>query len=67
MISKKLFQIQDKGAVTGPRLLYYTKNMPTAMFSNIYIPISLVYGARYISVDIVPNDDGMFNLRLIDN
>ncbi len=67
MTSEKLFQVQDGGAVTGPGLLYYTKGMPTAVLSNICIPIGLVNGARYISVGIVPNDDGMFNLRLVDN
>ena len=67
VISEKLFQVQDRGIVTGPRLLYYTKGMSTAMFSNIYTPIGLVNGAKYISIDIISDDDGMFNLRLVDN
>ncbi len=60
--SKKLFQVQDGGAVTGPGLLYYTEGMPTAVLSNVCTPIGLVNGARYISVGIIPDDDGMFNL-----
>ena len=57
-----MFQIQDEGAITGPRLLYYTTGMPIAVFSNICIPIGLVNGARYIFVGIVSDHDDMFNL-----
>ncbi len=67
MLSEKLFQVHDRDAVTKPGLLYYTKGMPTAMFSNVYTPIDLVNKARYISIGIVSDDDGMFNLRLVDN
>ena len=62
-----MFQIQDKGTVTEPGLLYYTKNMLTAIFSNICIPISLINRAKYIFIDIVPNNNGIFNLQLVDN
>lgn len=47
VFGKKLFQVQDKNIVIWPELLYYTKNMPTTMFSNIYTSISLVNEARY--------------------
>ncbi len=67
MTRKKLFQVQDRGAVTGPGLPYYTEGMPIAVLSNVCTPIGLVNRARYISVGIVPDDDGMFNLRLVDN
>lgn len=65
--SKKLFQMQDGGIVTRLRLLYYTKDIPTAVFSNVCTPISLVNGARYIFVCIVPDDNSIFNLQLVDN
>ncbi len=65
--SKKLFQVQDGGAVAGPGLLYYTKGMPIAILSNVCILISLVNKARYISIGIVLDDDDMFHLRLLDN
>ena len=67
MTSEKLFQVQNRSAVTGPRLLYYTKSMPTTMLSNIYTPIDLVNRTKYISINIVPEDDGIFNLRLVNN
>ncbi len=54
-------------ALTRPGFLYYTKGMPTALLSNVYSLIDLINGARYISVGIVPEDDGMFNLRIVDN
>ncbi len=60
--SEKLFQVQDGGAVTGPGLLYYTKGIPTAVLSNVCTPLSLVNGARYISVGIVLDDNSIFNL-----
>lgn len=41
--------------------------MFTAMLSNVCTPIGLVNEARYISVDIVPDDNDIFNLRLVDN
>ncbi len=68
MTSEKLFYVQDGGgAVIGSGLLYYIKGMPTAVLSNVCTPIGLVNGVRYISISIVPDDDGMFNLRLVDN
>ena len=59
--------MQDEGAVTGQKLLYYTKGMPTVVFSNVYTPIGLVNRARYISIGIASDDKGIFNLRLVDN
>lgn len=41
--------------------------MLIAIFSNIYTPIYLENGTRYISVSIIPNDDSMLNLLLVDN
>ena len=67
VISKKLFQVQDGGVVTRPGLLYYTKGISIVVFSNICIPISLENGARYISIGIVLDDNGIFNLQLVDN
>ena len=67
MTSKKLFQVQDRSAITGPRLLYYTKGMLTIVFSNVYTPIDLVNRVRYISIGIILNDNGMFNLQLVNN
>lgn len=49
------------------RLLYYTKGMLTAIFSNICTLLSLVNRARYISIGIVPDNNGIFNLRLVGN
>ena len=67
MTSKKLFHVQDRGAITRPGLLYYTKSMLITVLSTICTPISLVNKARYISVGIVLDDDNMFNLQLVDN
>lgn len=44
---KKLFEVQDRGIVTRPEVLYYTKSMPTAILSNVCIPIGLVNKAIY--------------------
>ena len=60
--SKKLFQVQNRGVITRLELLYYTKSMLTAMINNVYIIIGLVNRAKYIFVNIVLNDDSMFNL-----
>lgn len=37
------------------------------MLSNIYTPIGLVNRARYISIDIILDDNDMINYLLIDN
>ena len=60
--------MSDGGVITRPRLLYYTKGMLIAVFSNVYTLIDLMNGARYMSIEIVLNDDaGIFNLQLVDN
>lgn len=59
--------MQDGDAITGPRLLYYTKGIPTAVLSNVLTLINWVNGAKYISVSIIPDNDDMFNLWLADN
>ena len=41
--------------------------MPTVVLSNICTSIGLVNRARYISVDIISDDDNIFNLQLVDN
>ena len=67
VISKKLFQVQDWGAVTGQGLLYYIKSMPTTVLSNVCTFIGLVNEARYISISIVSDKNGLFNLQQVDN
>ena len=59
--------MQDGTVVIELELLSYTKSMPTAIFSNIGTLISLVNEARYIYIDIVLDDNGIFNLWLVDN
>ena len=58
---KKLFQVQDRGTVIGPGLLYYTEGMPIAILSNVCTSLGLINRARYQAVGIVPDDSGMFN------
>ena len=41
--------------------------MLTTVLSNIYTLIGLVNGAKYISVGIILDNDGMFNLQLVNN
>ena len=36
--------------------------MPTAIFSNICTLIDVVNRAKYISIDIIADDDNIFNL-----
>lgn len=59
--------MQDGGTVTRPRLLYYTKNMPTAILSNVCTAIGLVNGARYQAVDIVLDKNSISNFRKVYN
>lgn len=65
--SKKMFQVQDRDAITRPRLLYYTKGILVIVLSNIYTSFSPVNRIRYISIGIVLDHDSIFNLRLVDN
>lgn len=67
IISKKLFQIQDKTIITRSGLLYYTKSILTAALNNICTFIGLMNEARYISIKIIPNNNSMINYQLIDN
>ena len=59
--------MQDRGTITGLELLYYTKDMLTAMLSNVYTPIGLVNGARYQAVGIVSDENDMSNFRKVSN
>ena len=59
MTSEKLFQVQERLAITRPRLRNYIESMPTAVLSNVCTFIGLVNGAKYISVSIVPDNDGI--------
>lgn len=63
MSGEKLFYVQNKVTVTRPRLLYYTKNIFTAVFSNICIPINLINRARSHGVNIILDKNDMFNFR----
>lgn len=65
--SKKQFNMQNRGTVLGLGLLYYTESILIAMLSNICFPISLINEARYIFEGIIPDDDNIFNLRLVNN
>ena len=58
---KKLFQVQDGGTVTGLGLLYYIEGIPTVVLSNVYTPLDLMNRARYQAVNIVSDDNSMFN------
>ncbi len=59
--------MQDRCIITRLRLLYYTKDMSIIVLSNICTSIGLVNRARYISIDIVLDNDDMFNLWLVNN
>lgn len=52
---------------TSLQLLYYTKSMLAVIFSNACTSISWVNGAEYIFVDIIPDNNNMLNLWLVDN
>lgn len=41
--------------------------MPIVVLSNIYTHISFVNRARYISINIVPNNNDIFNFQLVNN
>lgn len=41
--------------------------MLTTLFENVYIFLSLVNRARYISLCIILNDNNIFNLQLVNN
>jgi len=56
----QILEIQDSSKVKGPGLLFYTKDMPTAVLSNISTPLGIVNGAHGRAVGVVPNPDGMF-------
>ena len=59
--------MQSTNAVNRSRLQYYIKSIPIAGFNNIYIPINWINESRYISVGIISDDDGIFNLQPVDN
>lgn len=61
MSGKKLFQVQDRGTITGPGLLYYTKSILSTGFSNVCISIGLVNEAWYQAISIIPDENGIFN------
>lgn len=67
MSEKKLFHVQDRGTITGSGLLYYIKSILTAVLNNVYIPISLVTGAQYQAVDIVLDENSIFNFGKVHN
>lgn len=41
--------------------------MPIALFTNICTPIGLVNKVKYISKGIVPDDDDILNLELVNH
>lgn len=54
--------MQDGSIVIGSRLLYYIKSMPIAVFSNICTSISLMYKIRYQVINIILDDNDIFNI-----
>lgn len=67
--NKKICQVQDRRAVTRPRLLYYTKDISTIVLSNICTSISVVNRVRYLVVGIVldNNNIGLIFSKFIIN
>ena len=61
----KLLEVQDSSDVKGPGLLTYTKNMPTAVLSNISTPLGIVNGSQGRAVGVVPDADGIFLTLLL--
>jgi hypothetical protein len=54
----KLLELQDNSNVKSPGLLTYTKDMPSAVLSNISTPLGIVNGAQGKAVGVVPDPDG---------
>lgn len=61
MLSKKLFQLKNRGIIIRLELLYYLKNIPIAMLNNMCILIGLINRAEYQAVDIVLDENSMSN------
>lgn len=59
--------MQDKSTITEPKLLYYTKNMPTTVLNNICIPIYLFSRAKYQVIGIVLDGNSISNFQSIHN
>ncbi len=54
ILHKNLFSIQDGDYVaTGPGLLYYCKEMPVALLTNIYTALGMVNGAQSKAYGII--------------
>ena len=56
----KLLEMQDTSDVKGPGLLLYTKDMPTAVLSNVSTRLGIVNGALGKATGVVADPAGMF-------
>lgn len=60
ILHEDLFSCKDDdGKANGPGLLYYCKDMPAMLLSNMCTPLGIVNDARVIMKGLVPHHDSM--------
>ncbi len=60
IIYRDIIKIQDgEHDATGPGLLYYCKEMPYIVLTNVCIPLGIVNKATAIAYGVVPHPDSI--------